>query len=114
MRSVFTATIANGASVSDAWDMGLGGGLIGLISPSAWTAAGIQLEGSMDNVTFYPLTDTLGSAVGISSVTVSLMYYFDALAAMPARYIRVRSGTSAVPVNQGAARTLYLIARQFN
>jgi len=105
----FPATIANGASVSGIVDLttlrmfGL------LMDPTAWTAAAITFLGSTDGVNFYSVYDSTGAEV---NWTVAAQTYV--IAANPAeflgiRYLQVRSGTSASPVNQGAARVVKII-----
>jgi hypothetical protein len=105
----FAATIANGASVSGIIDLttlrmfGL------LMDPTAWTAAAITFLGSADGVNFYSVYDSTGAEI---NWTVAAQTYV--LAANPAeflgiRYLKVRSGTTATPVNQGAARVVTII-----
>ena len=113
MRTVLTATIANGASLSDAVDCGEGS-LVGIVMPAAWTAAGLHIAGSVDGTNYYPLFDTAANEIGITTAVASYMYAFDPGLAQPPRYIKIRSGTAGTPVNQGAARTLYVIARRFD
>lgn len=103
-------TILTNASLSDALDLE-GGRLEGIIMPAVWTAAGISFEGSMDNVNFYEVGD------GTAEVT----YVADAgwLIVIPpgelygaGRYLKIRSGTSVVPVAQLLAdRVLTLLVR---
>jgi hypothetical protein len=113
MRSVQTATILSGASLSDAIDCG-DGSLIGIIMPATWTAGGLHLAGSMDGTTYYPLYDTPGNEIGVATALASYMYAFDPSLCIPPRYIKIRSGTAGTPVNQAADRTLYAITRRFD
>lgn len=102
-----TATIANAASVSA--DIDLGTARLGRIAmPAAWTAADLTLQTSHDNVTWNSLYDKDGveytlKAAAARSVLVPLS---DMLSV---RYLRIRSGTAALPVAQGAARVLTLV-----
>ena len=101
--------IANGESLSATLDLD-GGVLEGFVMPAAWTAATVSFEGSMDDVTYYECGDgtaevslvaDTGWLISIGAGTINGL----------GRYVRVRSGTSAIPVNQGAARTITLLVR---
>jgi len=113
MRQIHSATIANGASLSDAVDLG-DGSLVGVVMPASWTAAGLHLVGSVDGTNYYPLFDTAGNEIGVITAVAAYMYAFDPGLAQPPRYIKIRSGTAGTPVAQGAARSLTVIARKFN
>lgn len=113
-RLVFKINIASGASVSDVIDLS-SQVLLGFITPPVWTTAAIDIEVSPDNVTWFSnMYDSSGVVTGIYlTPVVSSGYTVDALALIPYRYIRFRSGTTAVPVNQAAARTISVITRPF-
>jgi hypothetical protein len=113
MRSNQTATIAINASLSDSIDMA-DGSLVGIIMPAAWTAGGLHIAGSVDGTNFYPLFDTAGNELGVTSAVASYMYTFDPGLAVPPRYIKIRSGTAGTPVVQLAARTFTVIGRRFD
>ena len=113
MRSVQTATIANNESLSDAIDLA-DSSLVGIIMPAAWTAAGLHIAGSVDGISYYPLFDTAGNELGITTAVAAYMYSFDPGLAVPPKYIKLRSGTAGTPVNQGAARTFSVISRRFD
>ena len=110
-RSTRVLTINNGASVSNTLDL-TETNLLGFITPAAWTTAALTLEVSPDGVTFYPAYDYTGSQTGyFSAPAVSAGYAVDLSSLMPWRYVRLRSGTSATPVTQAAARTFIAITR---
>lgn len=111
-RENLTATIANGASVSDALDLA-NTSLLGIIMPAAWTTAALTVEVSADNSTWTGLAyDQDGSQCNsIASPVAGSAYALNALGLLPYRYIRLRSGTTATPVNQGAARSITVITR---
>jgi hypothetical protein len=102
-----TATIANGASLSGIVDLGLSD-LVAIIMPSAWTAANLTYQFSIDGVNFYDAysaTAELSSTAAAASRIISInAANYDA-----GRYIKIRSGTSATPVNQAADRILTLV-----
>jgi hypothetical protein len=102
-----TATIANGTSLSNAVYLG-SSDLISIIMPSSWTTANITYQFSIDGVNFYDAYNTtaeLSSTAAVASRIISInSANYDA-----GRYIKIRSGTSATPVNQAADRILTLI-----
>lgn len=109
-----TLTIASGASVSDAVDTG-GYALLALETPAAWTAAALTFQHSRDGSTSWTdLYDDQGTEVSIPSAALSTTAsrtivdntILNRLA--PLRYLRVRSGTAAIPVAQAAQRQFVL------
>lgn len=106
-----TFTIANGASLSNSLRLG---GLVpvGVIMPAAWTAAGLSFAVSQDDSTYYPIFDDAGAEI-TATVAASEFIIFTNIARLfgitPDLYLKLRSGTSAVAVNQGAARVLTLV-----
>lgn len=111
-RSLLTATIASGESVTAAIDLG-NTSLVGFVAPAAWTTAALNIGVSVDGTNWATAAlDSFGSAVSSwSSVTAGAAYSVDPAAMLPWRYIRFRSGTQASPVNQSAARTFTVITR---
>lgn len=111
-RSVATATIANGASVSGSVDL-LSTALLGFIAPSGWTAAALSIEVSVDGSNWSAaIYDGSNSAVGSwSAVVAGAAYAVDAVSMLPFRYVRFRSGSGASPVNQGEQRDFIVITR---
>lgn len=98
-------TIANGTSTTS--DINLRGRVLtGIQMPSAWTAATITFQGSTDGVTFSDLHNSAGeiSLPGTAGVYMAAAHT-DLLGI---NFLRIRSGTSASSVNQGAERTLTL------
>lgn len=81
--------------------------------PAAWTAAALTIEVSADDSTYTGLAyDDLGSQCNtIASPVAGSAYALSLSGMLPYRYIRVRSGTTASPVNQGAARTVTVVTR---
>lgn len=110
---VQTAIIPNGASVSNAWSAE--GRLVGITMVSgAWTGAGdMTFEWSVDGLTtstWYQVADGSDGTVAIRTVknaALILAYHYplSLVSWLSSGYLRLRSGTSAAPVNQGAART---------
>lgn len=108
-----SVTIANGASVTSTGGP-VGDGvidlrkksLVGIQMPAAWTAANLTFSASMDGgVTFNDLYDDSGTertvtAAAGRSITLDPMRF------LGCTHLKIRSGTSAAAVNQGAARTI--------
>jgi hypothetical protein len=104
-----SATITNGTNLSASIDLA-GKALVGIYMSAAWTAASMTFQGSLDGVTFFDIYDSTGSERLVQPVAGKHM----ALSAadwIGVRYIKLRSGTSATPVAQGADRVLTLVTR---
>jgi hypothetical protein len=106
--NVLTATIANGASLSDAIHVGAGT-LVGIQLPTI-TSAALTFQGSHDGTTFAEVVDASGNAVTYQASTGAIYIKAPAdLVGVP--YVKVRSGTSGAAVAQGAARSISLIVK---
>lgn len=111
-----TATILSGQSITDAIDLGANR-LHRLITPTAWTAAAITFQSSDDGVSYRDLytvaVDGTATEVSIASAGIptaaARSFVLDPVVFLGVRYLKVRSGTSAAAVNQGADRTLTLV-----
>jgi len=100
--------IANAASLSGAADL-KGLALCGFIMPDAWDAAGLSFNVSIDGTNYnYLYWD--GSEVN-ETVDVDQHVSLDPVKFLSAKHVKVLSGTSAVPVAQGAERTITLMCR---
>jgi hypothetical protein len=89
-------------------DLGKGGKLQGIYMPAAWTTAAITLQASdASGGTFRDVYDNAGTEESITAAASQyISLYPDTFAGV--RFIKIRSGTSATPVTQAAARTLIL------
>jgi hypothetical protein len=107
-----TATIANGASLSGAVDLGAGAILSGIQMPAAWTAAGLTFQVSADGVTYANKFDAYGSEYSVPSASATASQFISLPPSdfLGVRYIKVRSGTAGSAVAQGAERLLTLVA----
>ena len=104
--SRLTATIGNGASLSDA--LTISGGKVSFIEmPATWTTAVITFKGSMDNSNFYSIYDDDGNEV-IAFVEASRRIHLSATNLNQHKYLKLQSGTTANVVLQGGARTIYV------
>jgi hypothetical protein len=109
MSEAETCTIASGASLSGA--VNLGGRIpVGVYMPASWTAAALTFQVSPDGVTYY----NAHTEAAEYSVTASAVIYvnFDSVNFYGANFLKVRSGTSGTPVNQGADRVMTLMLGQ--
>jgi len=110
-RQTLDATIANGASLSGACDLG-NARLSAIYMPSSWTTADLTFQASADGVTYQDLyaSDNAGNdaeyLIGAGSARVITVPIAD-FAAL--RYLKVRSGTTGSAVAQGGARTITLL-----
>lgn len=109
--TILPLTIANGAAVSDAFDMQRhAGGTV--LMPAAWTAASIGFQvAATEAGTYYKLYDADGNLVQIVSPSASLAY------AMPtelfgAAFVKLWSQDgSGNNTNQGAERAPIVILK---
>lgn len=104
-----SAVIASGESLSAPNALGTFR-LVGLIMPASWTSANLTFQISVDRENFSNFYDDLGTEV---TVTAAASRY---IALDPALFagclaIKIRSGTSGSPVNQGGDRTISLVTR---
>ena len=102
-----TATIANGASLSDAIQID-GSAVVGVVTPAAWTAANLTLQASADDSTFSNVCDEQGNEKTVIAST-SRYILLNPADFLGANSIKVRSGTSGTAVNQAAARSVIVI-----
>ena len=108
-RITTTATIASGASLSGAVDLG-DNVIVALSMPASWTTAVLSFQGSHDGVTYQELKDTYDALLSYNPLVASNRAV-EPQHFLGWRYIKVRSGTAAVPVNQAAERVITLITR---
>lgn len=110
---VMTDTIPNAGSLTTGVDLA-DHSIVGIVMPAAWTAAGISFRGSIDGTNYFTLVDATGAEITVTSPAASDYVALsqpmrDELEAV--RFLQLRSGTNAAPVNQGAARVMTLIVR---
>lgn len=98
------ATIANGASLSDA--LRLRGKRA--FQVNGWTAAAMTFQAANEANNFADVYDDAGAEITVPSFsgarTITLPAKLIGVA-----FIKIRSGTAALPVNQGALRTITLV-----
>lgn len=110
-----TVAITSGQALSAASAALTGATLVGVVTPAAWTAADMTFQASWDGgVTYADVYDEATEyTIGTGVIATAASRYFAVNSAMfyGATNVKVRSGTGAAPVNQGAGRTVTLIAR---
>lgn len=83
--------------------------VVGIEMPATWTSASMTFQGSVDGSTYQNIYDQYGNELVIT-VAGARDIYFDAFIYLTAcNYVKVRSGTNASPVAQGANRIVKLI-----
>ena len=103
-----TVTIANGASLSSAVEIG-GSIVVGIQTPDTWTAANLTLQMSSNGTTFNNVYDDAGAEKTITAAAAEYILIQPTSYLGGADAIKVRSGTSGTPVNQGAERIITLV-----
>lgn len=111
LRKIDSVTILNGQSLSAALNLG-GNWPIGFQMSAAWTAANLTFQGSNDGTTFQNVFDDLGNEVTVIAVAAHNIGLTESAQQWLAPFgiIKVRSGTSGTPVNQGADRVIGLVS----
>lgn len=105
-----TITIASTGNLSPAVRLPNGHELAAIIMPATWTAAGITFRAGY---TAAGTADVFGSDGNEVALVVIAAHYVPIAPGLlhGANFIKIRSGTSATPVAQAAARTLTVITR---
>lgn len=103
-----TAVIANGESLSGAVDCSAGR-LGRIVIPATWTAANLTFQGSYDGSNYANLYDEAGTEYTVTVGGAAREIKVPVVDFLSVRYLKIRSGTSGTPVNQGGARTLNLV-----
>lgn len=99
--------ISSGASLSSVVDIEQMN-ITGFQIPAAWTSAKLTFQASYDGVTFGDLQDSSGNEIQVT-VAAGKFVGVNLSEASGLRYLKVRSGTSGTPVNQGADRTISIV-----
>lgn len=118
-RTEITVLIPNGGSLSAELPTN-GHRIVGIKTDAAWTAGGLAFQalisqpaGNPPAPVFGAVVDTAGAEIVVSATAMATVSGYIAI---PATFpviglgrIKLRSGTNAVPVNQGAQRTLVVV-----
>jgi hypothetical protein len=106
--SIRTVVIQASASLSD--EVALDGRtLVKIQLPTAWTGSGVlTFNETIDDETYCPVLDSDGVEVQVAGCAASKILVLNPVDWIIAKTIKIRSGTTASPVVQASARTLYL------
>lgn len=104
--SVLKDTIASGAALGSGFKV-YGGRLVGIQMPSSWTTANLTFQVATDGSggTYQNAEDDAGNELTVTAAA-SLYLELDPKLFKGVTHVKVRSGTSATAVNQGADRIL--------
>ena len=97
-REEVVATIADEAALSDGVYVG-GNVIVGIHMPAVWDAAVITFQVSMDNADYLDAYSAAGAEHTLT-VAADQHIWLDPSQFASYRWVKVRSGTSAAPVNQ--------------
>jgi hypothetical protein len=103
-RQSLTATIANGATISDAQAI-YAQTVCGIITPATLTGTALSFQVSQDGVTYYPLYDSTNTLMSVT-VGASRAYTFDPAAFNPWNFVKVVSNAT-----EGGSRAFVLAVR---
>lgn len=103
----YPAIIANGQQESATINQG-GFSLCGVLIPAAFTGTSISFEASIDNVTFYPVYNTIAGVLLSYVVAPSRYIAIDPKDFHGIQYLKIKSGSA-----EGAARTLVASLKGF-
>lgn len=103
-----SVTIASGASLSNALSDLDGAALVGIVMPADWTAANLTFQTSDDDTNFGDLYDEVGTEIAV------VVAAGRRIKLLPQDWLgwnglKVRSGTTGTPVNQGAERVITFV-----
>lgn len=101
-------TISSGTSLSPEVDL-RGNVLVGIIMPQFWGAAGLSFQASDTSGGTYWVVDKDDGTELTLTVSASRHIVIDPSRYIMGPYIKLRSGTSAATVNQGADRVIKLL-----
>ncbi|MCK9576557.1 MAG: hypothetical protein M0R51_11595 [Clostridia bacterium] len=112
---VITTTIAASASLSSEIDIGAHINAMAFEIPNGWTSANITFAGSHSSGgTFRSIYGDGGTEISVTVGGTNRMVGLDATkcnALKPFRYVKIRSGTDASPVEQEEIRTIYVMVK---
>ena len=111
-RGTASVSIANGQALSSSFVLDQSQLISGVFMPAAWTAAVLTLQTSMDNgTTWNEVVKADGTAyqLTVAASQAVMIPPADLIGIPPNALVRLRSGTSGTPVNQGAARSVTVV-----
>lgn len=110
LTSTVTVTIAAAGNLSAAVDLSAVA-VVGIVMPAAWDAANLTFAGSETQAgTYTNVYDDAGTEYPVTAAA-SRRILVPPADLLGGCWLKVRSGTAAVPVNQAAERVLTLLVR---
>lgn len=107
-----TVTVANLASLSGAsLDLSVLGKPVAVITDAAWDTQAMTFQVSVDGVNFFNLYNE-GSEYQIAGAAASHFHRVDWSLFYGVKFLKVRSGTGAAPVNQAGDSVVTLVCWQ--
>ena len=105
-------TILNGAALSTASPDMRNEQLVGVVMPAGWDTASLTFQASIDGTTWGNVFTASGELTFPSAdVIAGNVLAFDIHLTPAIRFVKVRSGVAATPVNQTADRIITLLTR---
>lgn len=104
-----TVTISASTTISDTISL-VSQTLVGIQMPEAWTTADLTFRVSPDNNIFSNMFDQYGNEFVVKT-SASRFIVLNPADWVGIRFLAIRSGTSATPVTQAAARDIILVNR---
>lgn len=106
-------TVASGASATEELNT-LGFIPVAIKTPAAWTTAALTFLGcEVSGGTYCDVYDDAGTEYSVAAST-SRYILLNPAAFASFQFIKVRSGTTGSPVNQGGARTVIVVLRKLH
>lgn len=106
-----TVTIPSGQSLSTPLEIN-DNLLMALSAPSQWTTANITFQVSYDDSDYRDLYNDAGEEVVATIVAGKFQFITEPIVFSPFNYVKLRSGTSASPVNQAASRQVITLFKE--
>lgn len=109
--AIVNSVIANNASLSGIVDLG-GCSIVGMYVPASFGTTAITFLVSADGTNFFSLRTNSGSEYTVGcSATVASAVTINPMDFVGFRFMKVQSGTSAVPVNVTGPLTIPIVCR---
>ena len=102
------ATITSGTALAPAVDMTIYR-VFAISMPTTWTAAAITFQASIDGINYFNVVDDTGTEVSITAAASQYIVLTTPAKMLGARWLKVRSGTSGTPVNQGSTVVVNIV-----
>lgn len=102
------ATITSGTALAPAVDLTIYR-VFAISMPTTWSAAAITFQASVDGINYFNVVDDTGTEVSVTAAASQYIVLTTPAKMLGARWLKVRSGTSSVPVNQGSTVVVNIV-----